>query len=888
MFKGLKKGAKEEEQPEDKVVENKDKKKSAEKSANPRSAGFLIILLLVVLFGGGGAGAVFFNINSLAAQLSASQSDAAFKLLQHELTLNINSQMDRVRQLAVDSGVRQSLVEYDEQKLAEVAELYAGQSPDILKIRFFKPGFLEIDDDAQAPVSYASIDLARRATEQKKIPPMEMHALSGKGKHIAVAAPILDEDKAVMGVVLVALSPFVINDEINSVDKKLFGVKLEQAVGEDVIELARSPAYKDNAQSRDIKLQNTIWRLQYQRLPVAVDVMQMWSVMALLLITLVIVILLIVLQKSFKKSLADDCELIKSYVEEKLKAKNTTIVPTLKLSETIALLKSLESYNLGKKGGAFIGKKIVRKKPEAAPEPAPAEAEKPAVPPSKDQEIQDRIASKTANHAQNAEVGSAHVFPSSVTRNSGEITAVESGIGEVDESIFREYDIRGVVGETLKPEYALAIGRAIGTFAVNKGETCIVVGRDGRISSNELASMLITGLEESGLNVTDIGLVPTPVLYFATHKLDCRSGVMVTGSHNPADYNGFKVKIAGATLSGAEIQQLYHLLQNEDDLVIGEGEVTKQDMLQRYVDTVVEDINLLSKPKIVVDCGHGAAGVVANKLFNSLGCDVTMLFDKVDGTFPDHHPDPGDKKNMQALIAAVKEQQADLGIAFDGDADRIGVVDSQGNIINPDRVLMLLAADLLMRNPGGDIIYDVKSSKSLASHILASGGNPVMWKSGHSLMKAKLKESGALLAGEFSGHIFYKERWFGFDDGLYVAARLLEILSGEGRASAEVFAQLPNPLSTPEIKLVVDEGQQHQVMAMIKEQALVLFGNAKVNDIDGIRAEYDNGWGLIRASNTTPSLTLRFEADDENAMEEIKQNFRSVIAMVLPDVTSPF
>jgi phosphomannomutase/phosphoglucomutase len=280
--------------------------------------------------------------------------------------------------------------------------------------------------------------------------------------------------------------------------------------------------------------------------------------------------------------------------------------------------------------------------------------------------------------------------------------------------------------------------------------------------------------------------------------------------------------------------------------------------------------------------------VIAEKLFTTLGCEVTMLYDNVDGNFPDHHPDPGDVENMQALIAMVTEKGADLGIAFDGDGDRLGVVDSQGNLIAPDRLLMLLAADLLMHNPGVDVIYDVKSSKALAGHILASGGNPVMWKSGHSLMKAKLRESGALLAGEYSGHIFYAERWYGFDDALYSAVRLLEILSAEGRTSAEVFAALPNPLSTPEIRVAVEDGTQQTLMETIQSQALVLFGDARIVDIDGIRAEYANGWGLVRASNTTPYLTLRFEADDENAMNDIKDNFRSVLSMVLPDASISF
>jgi len=448
---------------------------------------------------------------------------------------------------------------------------------------------------------------------------------------------------------------------------------------------------------------------------------------------------------------------------------------------------------------------------------------------------------------------------------------------EIPESIFRAYDIRGIVGDTLDENIVRQIGRAIGSEAFERGEQRVVVARDGRLSGPSLLEALKEGLIESGRDVIDIGEMPTPLLYFATHYLDSSSGVVLTGSHNPKNYNGLKIVIGGHTLSGDEIMSLKKRIDT-GNLVEGQGSQDSTSVLQDYISQITGDIALTQPLKVAVDCGNGVAGKVAPQLLQALGCEVIGLYCKVDGNFPNHHPDPSKPENLQELIELVKSEKADVGLAFDGDGDRLGVVDSQGNIIWADRQMMLYSMDVLSRNPGADIIYDVKCSRNLAQVISSNGGHPIMWKTGHSLVKAKMRETGALLAGECSGHIFFKERWYGFDDALYTAARLLEILSADTRKSADIFAALPNSLATPEINVAIDDDKKHNFVNKLANQGI--FGNGKLIDIDGVRVEFSHGWGLVRASNTTPNLVIRFEGDSEESINNIKQLFKQQMLMV--------
>lgn len=452
--------------------------------------------------------------------------------------------------------------------------------------------------------------------------------------------------------------------------------------------------------------------------------------------------------------------------------------------------------------------------------------------------------------------------------------------------IFKAYDIRGIVGRSLTAEYVEQIGHAIGSEARARGCQRFAVGRDGRLSGPEMLGALTRGLTRAGCDVIDIGQVPTPVLYFATHHLGTGSGISITGSHNPPDYNGLKIMIGGETLSGDAIKALRQRLER-NDLVHGNGSVSSVDVRSAYIERVVNDVKLARKMRIAVDCGNGVAGATAPELLRRLGCDLTELYCDVDGNFPNHHPDPSQPENLEDLIETVRKGGYDVGLAFDGDGDRLGVVTPDGKIIWADRQMILFARDVLARNPGGTIIYDVKCSRKLSEAITAAGGTPLMWKTGHSFIKSKLKETGALLAGEMSGHLFFKERWYGFDDGVYAAARLLELLSRDSRPTSEIFASLPNTVNTPElnIKFAV-EGEHHAVIKELVKAAD--FADAKVTTIDGLRVDFADGFGLVRGSNTTPSLVLRFEGDTPEALKRIQARFGELLRRVRPDLSLPF
>ena len=444
----------------------------------------------------------------------------------------------------------------------------------------------------------------------------------------------------------------------------------------------------------------------------------------------------------------------------------------------------------------------------------------------------------------------------------------------IEPSIFKAYDIRGIVNETLTEDAIYQIGLAFGSEAADRGEQKIYVARDGRLSGPALIKAFTQGLLDSGRDVVDVGMVPTPVLYFAAYHLGSGSGVMLTGSHNPPNYNGLKMVIGGTTLSGNDIQELRTRIENKN-FTNGSGNYETLDVVKQYIERITNDVKLARNMKVIIDCGNGVPGAVAPQLLRDLGCEVTEMFCEVDGNFPNHHPDPSKPENLQDLKQALAESDADIGLAFDGDGDRLGVVTPQGEVIWADRQLMLYAQDILARNPGGDIIFDIKCTIKLPKVIEEAGGNPIMWKTGHSFIKAKLKETGALLAGEMSGHIFFKERWYGFDDALYTASRLLEILSKDPRPATEIFGELPDSINTPELNLNMAEGEHFKLIEKLVSNAN--FEGAKLTTIDGVRADWDDGFGLVRASNTTPCLVFRFEGDNEQALERIKNAFRQLV-----------
>jgi len=457
---------------------------------------------------------------------------------------------------------------------------------------------------------------------------------------------------------------------------------------------------------------------------------------------------------------------------------------------------------------------------------------------------------------------------------------------EIPHEVFRTYDIRGEAGDIgITPDVAYAIGLAIGSEARDRGITSLVVGRDSRLTGPTIKAAMVAGLLETGCDLIDVGTVPTPLVYFATNRLSTNSGVMVTASHNPASHNGFKIVLDGMTLSTEGVQALYQRIIDRN-FVTGKGCVTSADIVTDYINFIAAQIKMKKPLKVVVDCGNGIAGELVPKLYRALGCEVIEMYCEVDGRFPNHHPDPTVLDNLKDIIATVKKEKADIGLAFDGDADRLGVITNAGEVIWPDRQMMLYAIDVLSRNPGADIVFDVKCTNHLPKVISAHGGNPIMYRTGHSVLKAKMIEVGAVLAGEMSGHIFFKEDWFGFDDGIYVGARLLRILSNDDRTSSEVFAALPNSVNTPELKLPMAEDKKAHFMQRLLTEAS--FDDAERITIDGLRVEFKEGWGLVRASNTSPYLILRFEADTSEQLDHIKSLFRQQLLSLDAALDLPF
>lgn len=453
------------------------------------------------------------------------------------------------------------------------------------------------------------------------------------------------------------------------------------------------------------------------------------------------------------------------------------------------------------------------------------------------------------------------------------------------QSIFKAYDIRGIVGKTLDTTVAHQIGQAFGTAALKKGESTVVIGRDGRLSGPELSGALAAGLQAAGVNVIDLGQVATPMVYFGTNVLETRSGIMVTGSHNPPDYNGFKMVLAGEAIYGDTIQALYQAIVKQE-FSAGSGSYRTHDIRAAYLERITSDVKVSRPVKIAVDCGNGVAGAFAADLYRGMGCEVIELFCDVDGTFPNHHPDPAHLENLEDLIHCLKTTDAEIGLAFDGDGDRLGIVTKDGQVIFPDRQLMLFAEDVLTRHAGAQILYDVKCTRHISAWVKARGGVPLMWKTGHSLVKAKLKETGSPLGGEMSGHIFFKDRWYGFDDGLYAGARLLEIISRLPDMTATLNS-LPQSSSTPELQLKLEEGENFRIIAEMQAQA-DFPGADEIITIDGLRVEYPDGFGLARSSNTTPVIVMRFEAETPEALARIQAALKAAILRVKPDAQLPF
>lgn len=847
-------------------------KKSANGPRHKRLSSVSVSQALVVVLAGVISAALLYFLFAAPSEARRYEMQAALEA--DTAAVRINQQLSllqsAVEGIAAQDHVRAAL--RGEASTEETAADLVGTLPAIEAVYLFPYG--EIPRSASEPtLGFAGLDLARRAETGQRLYP---DAFPRDGQwYLQMAAPVRNpQSRAVVGSVLVVFSTAQLQPLMTGINQELGGqFSLIQSVNGSNRTIVSQGSGNGPVQTRE--LTNPDWELQYR--PASAPAPLFNSTLAIILALVPAVIAAIVvwlLLGSAQRGLRQDVTVLiqwahKVFGGERIKP------PTLKWDMVASTAEVLHRLS------QVVEKRVAKAGESARPKPGSGgQATKPAAdePLFQDKDMLDiDMLDGDDDVLGFGGSGGAEDTP--------DVEEVQLPEAEVSDTIFRAYDIRGIVDETLTPDIVTVIGRAIGSEAIARGMDSLCIGYDGRHSSPELADALARGVMATGCNVVHVGAVPTPVLYFATHELGTGSGVMVTGSHNPANYNGLKIMLGGETLSGDAIQKLLQRIRT-GDFASGHGSQSSEDVRRAYLDRIVGDIAVAAPLKVVLDAGNGIAGELGPLLIEELGCEVIPLYCDVDGNFPNHHPDPGKPENLADLIERVKAEGADIGLAFDGDGDRLGVVTNTGKIIWPDRLLMLFARDVVSRNPGADVLYDVKCSRRLAGVISEAGGRPIMWKSGHSLMKAKMKETGALLAGEMSGHIFFGERWYGFDDGLYSAARLLEILGIEDRHCDEVFEDFPEDISTPELNVAVSEDTKFALMERLGKEGN--FGEANISTIDGIRVEYTDGWGLCRASNTTPALVLRFEAETEQALERIKAVFREQLQKVAPDLVADF
>ncbi|MES9970118.1 MAG: phosphomannomutase/phosphoglucomutase [Candidatus Thiodiazotropha sp.] len=810
------------------------------------------VIALLVVTAAVWAYLVYQNLTSTQAS-HKQQVESTAQLLAGSISSVLQQRMAQIQGLARQPGLGDYFDAFNEVELPAEQTRLARLVPDALRLRLLPKGFNDPDTNEMPNMGYASLLLLRKAEESDSVLPAELHQFGTPHQHIAIAGSISsDQVGDVAGIMHVAYSTDMLKELIGKLENLHGRIEVQQALSDKdplvIVGKGEKPAAGTNADGL-IPIKGTIWQVAhwggtgFQFNPMD----NLLLVAPGLVLFLITALLLLRLSQQMTNALKRDQQTILSLVEALVVGRPPRAQPA-QLGDLQSTLEVMEHQ---------------------IKEFRASQVEK----------------SKSKRVMTAGDSGMGINIDEVVAKPPVDIPLDSSAHVDIPASIFRAYDIRGIVGETLTEEIVTLLGQGYGSEIFEKGYQSVVVARDTRNSSERLQSALIQGLQASGRDVIDIGMVPTPLLYYAVHEMDAECGVMVTGSHNPLQYNGLKMVTGGNSPNQDEIQDLRRHI-DAGQLLQGEGSFDSQEVVNDYIERVISDTRLGQPLKVVVECGNGAASVVAPELYRQLGCEVVELYCSPAGDFPNHHPDPGDPKNMQDLQKAVVEHQAALGIAFDGDGDRIGVVDSSGKLIWPDRLLMYLAIDILTREPGGDIIYDVKCTRHLANIVLSNGGRPLMWKSGHSMMKAKMKETHALLAGEFSGHILFAERWYGFDDGIYVGARLLEILSLDYRTSAEVFAELPESLSTPEYTLPMEEGEAQKVMAAIEK--LPDLPGARMVKIDGLRAEFERGWGLVRASNTTPALLFRFEANSEEDLEQVQSIFRDMLTQVDPNLQPPF
>lgn len=823
---------------------------------------FLFASILLVI----AAAATHFMSAMRANDFRTQQTEVTANGLAGQASAVINSYNDFMGALVKDADIIRAVTSNNDSAMITKEQELVKLFPSATRIKLLGTGPHEVDTSVTPHLGYACIAMVDQAEKQKGKVAAEVHQLGNKHQHIDIIQRVMSSDgQSVAGTLLVSLKVPEFKQALSKTSLGGGYMELRQHTGAEFVALTKIGNNSLAAGDPDaiVNVAGTTWKVAYWGAVMnwsllSPEQMMVWAVV--LGSVLLLAIITFVFKKTINNAVRNDLVVIINLVKDLAAGK----------------LKSDYSVRLYSFRGAI--ENLIRMAPEfsvkhAAPviqTHAPAETKTP------ENDIED-------TSLEPEEVAPDLIFQDKAGIQVEEVN--ENNISKVPASIFKAYDIRGIVGDTLTPAIACDIGRAIGSEAYERGQQSIVVARDGRLSGPRIIENLIKGLRETGRDVIDIGMVPTPVLYFATQHLNTGSGIMVTGSHNPPDYNGFKMVLGNETLSGDAIQGLRQRIEARNFLT-GDGGLESVDVVNDYMERITSDINLARPMKVILDCGNGVGGAVAPRLLQALGCELTELYCEVDGNFPNHHPDPSQPENLEDLIKAVKEQGADVGLALDGDGDRLGVVDAEGNVIWADRQMMLYAKDVLSRNAGAMIIYDIKCTNNLATVIQDAGGTPLMWKTGHSFIKAKLAETGALLAGEMSGHIFFKERWYGFDDALYTAGRLLEILAADKRSTTEIFAALPSAISTPELKADTAEGGQFKFIEKFVEQAS--FDGAVLTTIDGLRADFEDGWGLVRASNTTPCLVIRFEAKTPQALKRIQEDFRQIMLAVDPNIKLPF
>jgi len=830
------------------------KKEKTEKIKSESKAGdktFLNVILLVIAVALAGISASigfsYWQSELETEKKAAIEKQNIIEIYSKITNSNIRLLQKDILQTAKILSMQPQLSDFNQSAIDYLLKLAKESLPNSLDVKIFILGQYDLDPDSYPPVNFSTQkQILQSEKGEEAFPEFYNHS---KGNYISLAQSIRSPETGELAIAILASYPAsLLTDNFPKYKSSEFQVDIVQAFDRGTAQIIFSTGSKSKSFNSD--QQKTIhphWKINFNTPKSSALIKDnIVNISISILIGLIpLVISIFISMNLLKRKLENDTNLIFEFIRSGTqKSINEDLFDTGIIQNLYERLKEL---NL---------------KPQTAAK----------VPRNNDNTIFDiQIAD-----------GDENLFGA---EEKPKTKATATKAQKINPGIFRAYDIRGIVNETLTEEGVKLIGHSIGSEAIDQGQMTVIVARDGRNSGPALMSALTQGLQASGVDVIDIGMVPTPLLYFACKVLDSKTGVMLTGSHNPSNHNGLKIVINGTTLSQDGIQKLRERIDT-GNLKTGSGQRTEEDITSSYLEAVENDIILAQPMNIVIDCGNGVTGVIAEQLFTRIGCNVTSLYTDVDGNFPNHHPDPSQPVNLAALIAKVKETKAHLGIAFDGDGDRLGIVTNTGKIIWPDRLMMLFSKDLLLRSPGADIIFDVKCSNTLAETIRKQGGRPIMWKTGHSLIKAKLQESGAQLAGEMSGHIFFNDRWYGFDDGLYSAARLLEILSTDSKSSEDVFAQFPERFSTPEINIPVDDESKFDIISVLA--SVGDFGEGNKTDIDGIRIDYPNAWGLVRASNTTANLVTRFEADTEDNLAKVKLLFKQQLLKIQSDLEIPF